>query len=665
MDIVIYCIQYRDFKEVSMDYQKSAKEVLQAIGGADNIVSAAHCATRLRLVIADNSKVEKKTLENIDGVKGVFEAQGQLQIIFGTGEVNKVYEQFIKLGNIGASSTEELKKQAAKQGNIFQYMIKILGDIFVPIIPAIVASGFLMGIMNSLDFMVNNNFLNIDTSSSLYVFANLFSNTAYVFLPILIGFSAAKVFGGNPFLGAVMGMIMIHPNLQNAWTVAEQGVQSMQPVFFGLYSIEMVGYQGHVIPIIISVWVMSEIEKRLHKVVPAMLDLFVTPLVSIFIAGYLALSIIGPVFVKLENGILDGVQYLIGMPFGIGSFVMGIFYAPTVVMGIHHMYTTIDLGQIGKFGVTYWLPLASACNIAQGAACLAVGLKARDPKIKSLGLPASLSAFLGITEPALFGVNLRFFRPFIAGCIGGAAGAVYASLTHIGATGTGVTGIFGILLFLDYPLHYIVLFILSSAVAFVIAWLITPSKVIDAGLEEVESSKETQVKDDKEEKNEPEKAGEHKNASPLISSPLKGTVVDMEETNDPTFIAGILGKGIAVVPSEGVVYAPDDAEIVTLMGHAVAFRLGNGAEMIVHVGINTVTLEGKHYEALVKVGDKVKKGDKLLKFDIEAIKKEGYPIITPVIVTNTFEFKNIDIKAKTDTKVDLDDQIFEVSANEK
>ena len=666
MDIVIYCIQYRDFKEVSMDYQKSAKEVLQAIGGADNIVSAAHCATRLRLVIADNSKVEKKTLENIDGVKGVFEAQGQLQIIFGTGEVNKVYEQFIKLGNIGASSTEELKKQAAKQGNIFQYMIKILGDIFVPIIPAIVASGFLMGIMNSLDFMVNNNFLNIDTSSSLYVFANLFSNTAYVFLPIFIGFSAAKVFGGNPFLGAVMGMIMIHPNLQNAWTLAEQGVQSMQPVFFGLYSIEMVGYQGHVIPIIISVWVMSEIEKRLHKVVPAMLDLFVTPLVSIFIAGYLALSIIGPVFVKLENGILDGVQYLIGMPFGIGSFVMGIFYAPTVVMGIHHMYTTIDLGQIGKFGVTYWLPLASACNIAQGAACLAVGLKARDPKIKSLGLPASLSAFLGITEPALFGVNLRFFRPFIAGCIGGAAGAVYASLTHIGATGTGVTGIFGILLFLDYPLHYIVLFILSSAVAFVIAWLITPGKVIDAGLEEVESSKKTQVKDDKEEVNvNTEKAEEAKQVSPIISSPLKGTVVDMEETNDPTFIAGILGKGIAVVPSEGVVYAPDDAEIVTLMGHAVAFRLNNGAEMIVHVGINTVTLEGKHYEALVKVGDKVKKGDKLLKFDIEAIKKEGYPIITPVIVTNTFEFKNIDIKAKTDTKVDLDDQIFEVSANEK
>ena len=544
-------------------------------------------------------------------------------------------------------------------------MIKTLGDIFVPIIPAIVASGFLMGIMNSLDFMVNNNFLNIDTSSSLYVFANLFSNTAYVFLPILIGFSAAKVFGGNPFLGAVMGMIMIHPNLQNAWTVASEGVKAMQPVFFGLYSIEMVGYQGHVIPIIISVWVMSEIEKRLHKVVPAMFDLFVTPLVSVFVAGYLALSIIGPVFVKLENGILDGVQYLIGLPFGIGSFVMGIFYAPTVVMGIHHMYTTIDLGQIGKFGVTYWLPLASACNIAQGAACLAVGLKARDPKIKSLGLPSSLSAFLGITEPALFGVNLRFFRPFIAGCIGGAAGAMYASLTHIGATGTGVTGIFGILLFLDYPLHYIVLFILSSAVAFVVSWLITPSTLIDAGLQEAAAKSEVQPKKSEEVKVDSEKAEDLKPASPIISSPLKGEVVDMEETNDPTFIAGILGKGVAIVPSEGVVYAPDDAEIVTLMGHAVAFRLANGAEMIVHVGTNTVTLEGKHYEAFVKVGDKVKKGDKLLKFDIEAIKKEGYPIVTPVIVTNTFEFKDIDIKTKANTKVDLDNQIFEVSANEK
>ena len=251
-----------------MDYKHAAQQVLDAIGGASNIVSAAHCATRLRLVIADNDKVDKKALENAEGAKGVFEAQGQLQIIFGTGTVNKVYDEFTALAGIGAATKEEVKQAAAAKAPWYQQAIKTLGDIFVPIIPAIVASGFLMGIMEALNFMVNNGFVNIDTSGSLYVFAQLFSNTAYTFLPILIAFSAAKVFGGNPFLGAVIGMIMIHPNLQNAWTVASEGVQTYQPVFGGLYSIPLVGYQGHVIPVIIAVWLMSQIEKRLHKVVP-------------------------------------------------------------------------------------------------------------------------------------------------------------------------------------------------------------------------------------------------------------------------------------------------------------------------------------------------------------------------------------------------------------
>lgn len=642
-----------------MDYQKSAKEVLGHIGGSGNIVSAAHCATRLRLVIADNSKVNKGALENVDGVKGVFEAQGQLQIIFGTGEVNKVYAEFVKEAGITASSTAEMKEAAARKGNIFQYMIKTLGDIFVPIIPAIVASGFLMGIMEALNFMVNSGYLNIDTTSSIYVFAKIFSNTAYVFLPILIGFAAAKVFGGNPFLGAVMGMIMIHPDLQNAWTVSSEGVKATQSVFFGLYKIDMIGYQGHVIPIIISVWVMSEIEKRLHKVVPAMIDLFVTPLTSIFVAAYLALSVIGPIFVRLENGLLDGVQALINIPFGIGSFIMGIFYAPTVVMGVHHMYSTIDLGQLAKYTFTYWLPLASACNIAQGAACLAIGIKSKDPKVKGLGMPASLSAFLGITEPALFGINLKYFKPFVAGCIGGAVGAMFASIVGLGAKGTGVTGIFGILLFLHDPINYVILFVISAVVAFVISWMITPSSLIDANLVAASEAAEP-VK--AEEAVVLDKTEAVKADNVAVSSPLKGQVVSMEETEDPTFIQGILGKGIAVVPAEGMVYAPAEGEVVTLMGHAVALKLNSGVEIIVHVGINTVQLNGEHFEALVKVGDKVKKGDKLLGFDIEAIKSKGYKIVTPVIITNAFNYKQID--AKESGNVDLSDEIFKVAAND-
>lgn len=357
-----------------MDYRKVAEEIYEKVGKKENLVSAAHCATRLRLVLVDNAQCDAKAVEEIDGVKGVFSASGQLQIILGTGTVNKVYDEFLAISGLSAASKEDAKAAAAAKQPIYKRAIKTLGDIFVPIIPAIVASGFLMGIMEALNFMVNNGFLNIDTSGSIFVFANLFANTAYVFLPILIAYSAAKVFGGNPYLGAVIGMLMIHPDLQNAWTVAAEGVHKTQSVWFGLYEIDLVGYQGHVIPVIIAVFVMCAIEKKLHKIVPAMFDLFVTPLVSVFVTGYLTYSMIGPVFVTIENGIIGGVQQLIALPFGIGSLIMGGLYSLTVVAGVHHMYTVIDVGQLGLYGVTYWLPLASAANIAQGAATLAVAL---------------------------------------------------------------------------------------------------------------------------------------------------------------------------------------------------------------------------------------------------------------------------------------------------
>lgn len=467
----------------------------------------------------------------------MFEAQGQLQIIFGTGVVNKVYDAFLAAGGISAASKEEAKAAAASKANPFQRFIKTLGDIFVPIIPAIVASGFLMGIMEALNFMNNNGFLAIDTTSSIYTFATLFANTAYVFLPILIAFSAAKVFGGNPFLGAVIGMIMIHPNLQNAWTVATEGVQTMQSVFGGLYEVPLVGYQGHVIPVIIAVWVMSTIEKKLHKIVPSMVDLFVTPLVSVFVTGYLTLAAIGPVFTFIETNIINGIQWLIAIPLGLGSFVMGGLYATTVVSGIHHMYTIIDLGQLGEFGLTYWLPLASAANVAQGGAALAVALKTRDKKLKSMALPASLSAFMGITEPAIFGVNLRFVRPFIAGSIGGACGALYASITHLGATGTGVTGIFGVLLHLHRPLTYIIAMLIAAGVAFALSW------ILGIQTDEPQAAKPSapQV---------PAAAGLD------VCAPLSGKVVPLSETGDETFASGVLGQGAAIVPAEGKVVAP-------------------------------------------------------------------------------------------------------------
>lgn len=621
-----------------MDYRKTAQEILGHVGGSKNIVSAAHCATRLRLVIADNSKADKSAIENVDGVKGVFEASGQLQIILGTGTVNKVFDEFISIAGITASTKAEAKEAAAGNQNWFMRAIKLLGDIFVPIIPAIVASGFLMGIMNSLDFMNANGFLNIDTTSSIYVFANLFSNIAYTFLQILIAFSAAKAFGANQYLGAVIGMIMIHPSLQNAYTVATEGVQQTQSVFFGLYHIDMVGYQGHVIPIIIAVWILSVIEKKLHKIVPEVLDLFVTPLVSVFVTGYLTLSIVGPIFVWAENAVLGAIQWMLTLPLGIGSLIMGSLYAPTVVTGIHQMYTAIDIGQLAQYGVTYWLPLASAANVAQGAAALAVGIKSKDQKIKSLALPSSLSAFMGITEPAIFGVNLRFFKPFIAGCIGGGCGALYASLVHLGAKGTGVTGIFGILLCLNQPLQYVIEMAIAVGVAFVVSFIIYKDKKVEAPAEntaEETAAIETEetVAEDAAEVNEE-----------VLTSTVNGTVVALSEVKDDTFASEMLGTTVAVEPADGVIKAPCDGEISSIFdtGHAVCITTTAGAELLIHVGIDTVEMNGEGFTKKVAEGDKVHAGDVLIEADLEAIKAAGHPATTMMILTNADDFSKVE-----------------------
>ena len=632
-----------------MDYRKTAQEILDKVGGSKNIVSAAHCATRLRLVIVDNSKADKTAIENVEGVKGVFEASGQLQIILGTGTVNKVFDEFISISGITASTKAEAKEAAAQKQNVFMRAIKLLGDIFVPIIPAIVASGFLMGIMNSLDFMINNGFINMDTSSSIYVFASLFSNTAYTFLQILIAFSAAKAFGANPYLGAVIGMIMINPSLQNAYTVATEGVQQTQSVFFGLYDIDMVGYQGHVIPVVIAVWLLSVIEKKLHKIVPEVLDLFVTPLVSVFVTGYLTLSIIGPIFVWAENAILGGIQWLLTLPFGLGSLVMGALYAPTVVTGIHQMYTAIDIGQIAQYGVTYWLPLASAANIAQGAAALAVALKSKDKKIKSLALPSSLSAFMGITEPAIFGVNLRFFKPFIAGCIGGGCGALYASIVHLGAKGTGVTGIFGILLCLDTPMQYLIEMLIAVGVAFVISFILYKDQAPQAAAAEAGNAPAPAADNSGDASEGTDGTAENADAKEevkeeVLGSPVNGKIVPLSEVSDPTFASEMLGTTVAIEPSDGKIVAPCDGEVINIFetGHAVCLTTQAGGELLIHVGVDTVKLEGKGFTKKVFDGAKVHAGDVLIEADLDTIKEAGYPATTMFILTNADDFGKVE-----------------------
>lgn len=451
---------------MAADYAKCAKEILDTVGGRANLVSAAHCATRLRLVTVDNSRIDMKKLENIDGVKGVFSNNGQLQLIIGTGTVNKVYDEFIAISGMSAATREEVKAAVAAKQPVFKRMFKALGDVFVPILPAIVASGLMMGLVEAL-----GRAMPAFAGSDWYGILDLFSNTAFTFLPILIAVSAARVFGGNIFLGAVIGMIMIHPNLINAWSVASMDAADI-PVWHLLgLPIRQVGYQGHVIPVIIAVWIMCKLENWLHRHVPEMIDLFVTPLCTVLLTGFLTIGLIGPVFSAAETYVLAFASWIITVGHGIGAMIMGAVYPLTVVCGIHHMYNVIEAGLLASDGLNIWMPIASAANFAQGAACLAVGLKARNARTKSVAVPSALSAALGITEPAIFGVNLRFMKPFVCGMIGGAAGALTGGIFHIGATSYGVTGIPGFLTTLDYSVQYALMLAISFAVAFVLTWL--------------------------------------------------------------------------------------------------------------------------------------------------------------------------------------------------
>lgn len=628
-----------------MDYNKTAADILKNIGGKENLISAAHCATRLRLVIADNSKADRTALENVDGVKGVFEASGQLQIIIGTGLVNKVYDEFISLADISAASKDEVKEAAAAKQSIFKRAIKTLGDVFVPIIPAIVASGLLMGLLEGLC-----NVFPQMAQSGTYTIIHLFSNAAFVFLPVLIAVSAAKVFGGNQYLGAVIGMIMIHPDLMNAWSVAGAETIPTADAWFGLYDINLVGYQGHVIPVVIAVWFMCKLEKKLHKIVPEIIDLFVTPLVTVLVTGYCTLTIFGPVFSTLENWVLEGVQYLINIPFGIGALITGGLYAPTVVAGVHHMYNALEAGLLSSTGLNIWMPIATAANTAQGAAALALALKTKNKKTKSMALPASLSAFLGITEPAIFGVNLRYFKCFIAGCIGGAVGALYASIAHIGASAYGITGIFGFLITTDYTVQYALTMVISVSIAFILSWVFYKEEPVSAPT--AANIPETDTKEEKAANaagNVAENAtgnatkAQTKADNITICAPLTGNAVPLSEVPDETFASEALGKGFAIAPSEGLVKAPFDGTVTMVYetGHAIGLESDSGAELLIHIGINTVELGGKYYKTLVTEGQKISTGANLIEFDLTAIEKAGYPVITPVIVTNSDDFKEI------------------------
>ncbi|HER8723488.1 TPA: PTS beta-glucoside transporter subunit IIBCA [Streptococcus pyogenes] len=614
-----------------MDNRQIATEVIEALGGRENVRSVAHCATRLRVMVYDEGKIDKEKAEAIDKVKGAFFNSGQYQMIFGTGTVNNIYDEVVALG-LPTSSTSEQKAEAGKQGNIFQRAIRTFGDVFVPIIPAIVATGLFMGVRGLVTQPAIMDLFGVhEYGENFLMYTRILTDTAFVYLPALVAWSAFRVFGGNPIIGIVLGLMLVSNELPNAWVVASGG--DVKPLtFFGF--VPVVGYQGTVLPAFFVGLVGAKLEEWLHKKVPEALDLLVTPFLTFAIMSTLGLFVIGPVFHSLENLVLAGTQAVLHLPFGIAGLIVGGIQQLIVVTGIHHIFNFLEAQLIANTGKDPFNAYLTAATAAQAGATLAVAIKTKSTKLKGLAFPSTLSALLGITEPAIFGVNLRYPKVFVSGLIGGALGGWVAGLFGIAGTGFGITVLPGTLLYLNGQLlQYLVTMLVGLGVAFAIAYI--------WGYQDRETLPLPAVEVD-------QTADQPALAEETLYSPLNGTVVDLAAVSDPVFSSGAMGQGLAIKPDDNTLYSPVDGkvEIVFETGHAYAIMSSQGAEVLLHIGIDTVSMAGDGFESLVAVGQAVKKGDLLGHFDPSKIAEAGLDDTTMMIVTNSADYQSVDILAQ-------------------
>ncbi|PNM83684.1 sucrose-specific PTS transporter subunit IIBC [Streptococcus sp. FDAARGOS_146] len=613
-----------------MENKDIAKAVIEAIGGRDNVSSVAHCATRLRIMVKDEAKIAKDRVENLEKVQGAFFNSGQYQIIFGTGTVNKIYDEVVALG-LPTSSTGEQKAEAAKKGNWFQRAVRTFGDVFVPILPAIVATGLFMGIRGAIN---NDTILGLFgttskafAASDFYTYTVVLTDTAFAFFPALISWSAFRVFGGNPVIGIVLGLMLVNTALPNAWAVASGDAKPI--MFFGF--IPVVGYQNSVLPAFFIGLLGAKLEKWLHKKIPDVLDLLVVPFLTFLVMSVLGLFIIGPIFHSLENVILAATKAILALPFGLAGLILGGIHQLIVVTGVHHIFNLLEAQLIANEGKDAFNAIITAAMTAQAGATLAVGVKTKSKKLKALAFPAALSAGLGITEPAIFGVNLRYGKPFVLGLAAGAIGGWLASILGLAGTGFGITIIPGTLLYLNgQVLQYIFMVLVTTGLGFGLTYAFGYK---DAE-EEVTEAKEVV---------EANEAAAPVLTDETILSPIVGSIVDLKDVNDPVFSSGAMGQGIAVKPSEGVVYAPADAEVTIAFatGHAYGLKTTNGAEILIHIGIDTVSMNGDGFDQKVAQGIKVKAGDVLGTFDVAKIAAAGLDDTTMVIVTNTADYASV------------------------
>ncbi|WP_340020144.1 PTS system trehalose-specific EIIBC component [Paenibacillus sp. FSL H3-0457] len=637
--------------------KKQVEEIVRAVGGKENIEAATHCVTRLRFALYDESKVDTESLDQNDLVKGQFSSQGQFQVVIGPGLVDKVYDEMIQITGGDRSSKDDVKAVAGKKQNPIQRAIKTLSDIFIPILPAIITAGLLLGINNILTgpgiFFDGKSLVDVYPAwKDLASIINTIASTAFTFLPALIGWAAVKRFGGSPLLGIVLGLILVHPDLLSAYGYADAVNNGTVPTWnlFG-WEIEKIGYQGQVLPVLVSAYLLAKMEIFLNKRVHDSIKLLVVAPVTLLITGFLAFTIIGPVTFAIANAITSGLIYVYDSYAALGGLIYGGLYALLVITGMHHTFLAVDVQLIGSQGGTFLWPMLALSNIAQGSAALAMMLVLREKKMRGLAATSSVSAFLGVTEPAIFGVNIRYRYPFIFGMIGSAIGGVLLTMNNVQATSIGVGGVPGFLSI--FPNKWGVFFIgmaIVLVVPFVLTVLFGRAKLRK---EDRSASNETV--------NEP-KAATSQSASGVTSStaktdpnqltrsaaqvgdegvntleimaPLTGQAVSLEQVPDPAFAEKQMGEGVAIEPSGNLVVAPFDAQVAHVIKskHAVILEHASGLQVLIHVGINTVSLKGEGFNMHVEAGEHVKAGQKLLEFDRKVIEDAGYPLITPIII---------------------------------
>lgn len=667
-----------------MDHSRVAKDILTYVGGPGNIDAAAHCATRLRLVLNDVRRVDQKALDKDPDLKGTFTAGGMFQIIVGPGDVDFVFSEMVAKGDVKEVSKDEAREAGAKKGNPASILIKTIADIFVPILPALIAGGMMMALNNVLtaEGLFGSQSL-VQRWPRLGDYANLInmiSSGAFAFLPILVGYSSAKRFGGNVYLGAAMGAAMVSTSLLPASSMSDETARvnfwnyqatisnaADHWTLFGMH-IDKIGYQSMVIPVLCVTWILSVIEKWLHKRLSGTTDFLLTPLATLLLTGFLAFVVIGPITREMSNWITDGLAWTYNTLGAIGGAFLGMTYSPIVVTGLHQSFPALELPLIAEMNNggsgSFIFPIASMANVAQGAAALAVSFKTRDAKMKALAGAGGASAVVGITEPAIFGVNLRLRWPFFIGIGVASLGGAAVALLHIHSQALGAAGFMGFASIVpqDIPKYLFLeatVFVLAFSAAFAYGSTRGRASLASAADGENESTLETEVPAGRVAVELPKGANEDF----VITSPVQGRAVTLSEVKDQTFSSGMLGPGGAIAPTEGPVVSPIDGEVLVAFptGHAYGLRSASGVELLIHVGMDTIELGGKYFRPRVKAGETIRRGQVLVDVDWIEVAKAGYETMTPIVVSNAAAF--ISVSEMLTGDVERGDALYSVESS--